>query len=1112
MGPSFDFGAQMAESEARGLLHEVRHVSLRLVRLLRRVRLYSRFYQWAQREGLRRSTSHDELGSEGGVDRRYAADEMESGFSPEAKAVRPQGSPPSLGAASMEAGTTGATRDAPAGSRGGFSVCDLQMPRQALEEMLLKRGIELDPERQPYACGLLDRARAAGAARMRAQAARAGLGDAGTGPVCEETGGPWSAGPGKQVSFSAESLSAGGTPPDSSGVVESPAKAPAVGLMRVGDLSSPLGLSRGQSVLPTDDLDEAEEDSWVVDVRDLFLAGVQRNPILFAAVDGLAIPDFQLLQRDLDEIMGTVLRSAEAKQGEVYSKDDIEELSQADPDAWAVSVCTVDGQTYHMGQADVDVPLMQAIKPFLYALALKDRGQHEVNRWIGTEPTALDPEGFTFMKLGGGGHGGGGGASSSGGSDEEEIAGESSSGPIPSPSPVGAGPVVPVSSSGLLETSGKPSMLDVEDEDMMPCQDPSQGPQVRPYNPFTDTGALAVSALIAISRPFKDSGSRFSHIMGFMRQLAGQRHVGFSNSVFLALKEKRLMVRALSHYMQGMDLYPPGCEPNDIASLLCQMFSVEVNMETLAVMAATLARVGVCPVTREKVLPTHVVRRMFSIMYTSGLNEHSGNWSFNVGIPASSGASGVMLVIIPNRMGIAIHSPRLARGGIPSIATPFCQALNQRYRGNIFDSLVHQDQAPSKAAEEGTHRVEAPMSTKQGLLFFELCVAAHMNDDKRVRELLEDGADVTLADYDSRTALHIAASDGHLTVLNTLIEAGGDVLAKDRWGRTPLEDAGLTGHAHCLSAMQEALRRQGYREVPGAGGGHGHGQVGPGQGQGPASTASEHGSTDGRSGGRGAPTLLSEAFGGSRNGSESDIARLGLALGGDGGDATPKPSAGGGAGAGDAAGWGTVPSADSGHPSNSHLHGLGLDVPRRPSGAMLASLMGVSAGHRRGPSGAGAHRGPMARSALHSSSSPLLAAQGVHQGASHAGVPQVMGRQGSTGSDFQLPPTARDADAGTHDADVSSTGRSQQEEGLGERASLVLSPSSRGRSSAEGDGPLSAAAMGTVGAMEGAEVRSLTGDTVAFVSPGGDVVHVPEVSLGVGAHQHRHGHLQHAQH
>jgi len=242
------------------------------------------------------------------------------------------------------------------------------------------------------------------------------------------------------------------------------------------------------------------------------------------------------------------------------------------------------------------------------------------------------------------------------------------------PNPVGAGTdqergvILPLSASGLKDDGDRVPMV---------CDEPEkQGPQVRPYNPFTDTGALAVSALIATSRPFKDSGSRFSHIMDFLTQLAGRRQVGFSNSVFLALKEKRLMIRALSHYMQGMELYPDGCEPNDIASLLCQMFSVEVSMQTMAVMAATLARVGVCPITREKVLPMHVVRRMFSIMYTSGLNEHSGNWSFNVGIPSSTGASGVMLIIIPNRMGIAIHCPRLTRGGVPAIATPFCQALN----------------------------------------------------------------------------------------------------------------------------------------------------------------------------------------------------------------------------------------------------------------------------------------------------------------------------------------------------------------------------------------------------------------------------------------------------
>jgi glutaminase len=45
--------------------------------------------------------------------------------------------------------------------------------------------------------------------------------------------------------------------------------------------------------------------------------------------------------------------------------------------------------------------------------------------------------------------------------------------------------------------------------------------------------------------------------------------------------------------------------------------------------------------------------------------------------------------------------------------------------------------------------------------------------------------------YDGRTALHLAASEGHLSIVQYLIESGCfiDIIPKDRWGNTPLDDA-----------------------------------------------------------------------------------------------------------------------------------------------------------------------------------------------------------------------------------------------------------------------------------------------------------------------------------
>ena len=49
--------------------------------------------------------------------------------------------------------------------------------------------------------------------------------------------------------------------------------------------------------------------------------------------------------------------------------------------------------------------------------------------------------------------------------------------------------------------------------------------------------------------------------------------------------------------------------------------------------------------------------------------------------------------------------------------------------------------------------------------------------------------DLNFGDYDGRTALHLAASEGHRDVVNYLIESHISINPTDRWGNTPLDDA-----------------------------------------------------------------------------------------------------------------------------------------------------------------------------------------------------------------------------------------------------------------------------------------------------------------------------------
>ena len=74
---------------------------------------------------------------------------------------------------------------------------------------------------------------------------------------------------------------------------------------------------------------------------------------------------------------------------------------------------------------------------------------------------------------------------------------------------------------------------------------------------------------------------------------------------------------------------------------------MEITCESLAVMGASLANGGICPTNGERVFKSDSIRNILSLMYTCGMYDYSGEFAFTVGLPAKSGVSGaVMLVIV----------------------------------------------------------------------------------------------------------------------------------------------------------------------------------------------------------------------------------------------------------------------------------------------------------------------------------------------------------------------------------------------------------------------------------------------------------------------------------
>ncbi len=90
-----------------------------------------------------------------------------------------------------------------------------------------------------------------------------------------------------------------------------------------------------------------------------------------------------------------------------------------------------------------------------------------------------------------------------------------------------------------------------------------------------------------------------------------------------------------------------------------------------------------------------------------------------------------------------------------------------------------------------------------------LLLAAARGDLNMVRRLLQDqnnNITVNFRDYDRRTALHVAASEGHLHMVKCLVEEFDCMINRsDRWGGSPLDDA----HRHRNMDVVLYLRSRG---------------------------------------------------------------------------------------------------------------------------------------------------------------------------------------------------------------------------------------------------------------------------------------------------------------
>lgn len=194
-----------------------------------------------------------------------------------------------------------------------------------------------------------------------------------------------------------------------------------------------------------------------------------------------------------------------------------------------------------------------------------------------------------------------------------------------------------------------------------------------PLNPMVNAGAIATASLVrdrhgdGAERALLDTYSRYAG-----RGLAVDEDVYRSE---LATGHRN---RAIAHLMRGSGAVAG--DPEEALRLYFRQCSVLVDCRDLALVAATLANGGVNPVTGERAASRDAVRGVLAVMATCGMYDGAGEWMYTVGLPAKSGVAGGIIAVVPGRLGIAVHSPRLDAHGNSVRGVRVCQDLAREQR------------------------------------------------------------------------------------------------------------------------------------------------------------------------------------------------------------------------------------------------------------------------------------------------------------------------------------------------------------------------------------------------------------------------------------------------
>ncbi|KAE8295909.1 Glutaminase liver isoform, mitochondrial [Larimichthys crocea] len=302
-----------------------------------------------------------------------------------------------------------------------------------------------------------------------------------------------------------------------------------------------------------------------------------------------------------------------------------------------------------------------------------------------------------------------------------------------------------------------------------------------PHSPLTETGAIVTTSLLQLAgRLSAEEEDKYDSVLNVIRRLSNKEHANLNCSSYQSSRKASVRLHALSFYLQETKCFPEKADINAL-DLMLQCASTEITCESGAAMAASLANGGLCPLSGDQVLSPAATRSMLSMMQVAGMKDYSTTFHYKTSTPAVSSSHGSLLAVVPGVLGLMAFSPELDACGNPWRAVHFCQELISTFQLHSFDIRTPFRQILAYRQWK---------AESEGYQIMNVLLAAFKGDVQALRRYFLSGVDVNAIDYDGRSALHVAAAEGHTEVIRFLLEnAGANSALKDRWGSSPLQEA-----------------------------------------------------------------------------------------------------------------------------------------------------------------------------------------------------------------------------------------------------------------------------------------------------------------------------------